>query len=316
MIHNFLALAALMCLAPGQTAPPATNDEVVVATVGDDVIRAGEVERLLAKFARGKRLNPEVVPRIRSRLLEEIISRRLVLAYARRVGEAATAAELTAERDKLTLRLAAQNRSLADFMKSQSIGETDLERQLAWNVVWKKYLARYVTKDRCEAYFAAHRRDLDGTEMAVGHILLRRPAAGGEAAAERPEKRAETIRREIASGGLSFAEAARKYSAGPSAEDGGRLGWIGRHGPMDESFSRAALALNIGEVSRPVKTVFGIHLIRCDEIRPGSKRLSDVRREVEDALARELLDKLAETERRYTPVKYTGAIPHFKNTGL
>ena len=46
-----------------------------------------------------------------------------------------------------------------------------------------------------------------------------------------------------------------------------------------------------------------MHLIRCDAVAPGRKQLADVRREVEAALARELLDKLARTERGYTTVK-------------
>jgi parvulin-like peptidyl-prolyl isomerase len=125
-------------------------------------------------------------------------------------------------------------------------------------------------------------------------------------------KQAEKIREEIVAGKLTFADAARKYSAGPSRKDGGRLGSIGRHGPMDESFSRAAFALKVGEVSRPVKTVFGVHLIRCDEIKPGDKKLAEVRKELEDALSRELLDKLAKTQRQHTTVEYTGVLPHFK----
>ena len=130
-----------------------------------------------------------------------------------------------------------------------------------------------------------------------------------------PPRNCESGRRrfaEIVVAKLTFADAARKYSDGPSRKDGGRLGWIGRHGPMDEAFSRAAFALNVGEVSPPVTTAFGVDLIRCDQLKPGEKKLADVRRELEDALSRELLDKLAGIERGYTPVKYTGVLPHFK----
>ena len=106
-------------------------------------------------------------------MLEEIIARRLVLAYAQRTGQAATAAEMAAEAAALRSRLAAQGRSLPDFLKAQSIGQADLDRQSAWNAVWRRLLARYVTPERLAAYFAAHHRDFDGTELSVSHILLR-----------------------------------------------------------------------------------------------------------------------------------------------
>ena len=61
-----------------------------------------------------------------------------------------------------------------------------------------------------------------------------------------------------------------------------------------------------------MKTPFGVHLIRCDAVRPGTKKLSDVRKELEEALSRELLEKLAQVELRHTPVEFTGKLPHFQ----
>ena len=179
-------------------------------------------------------------------------------------------------------------------------------------MVWERYLVRYATDERVQSYFQSHRREFDGTELVVSHILLQPSLGAGPAGVEESMRRAEAIRGEITSGKLSFADAARKHSNGPSKRDGGRLGPIGRHGPMDEAFSRAAFALEPGQVSPAVKTAFGIHLIRCDESKPGTKQLAEVRKEVGDALARELLDKLAAIERNRTAVKYTGALPHFK----
>jgi len=289
----------------------AADREAVVATVGNEPIRAGEVERLVAKAMRAKKLDPDSLRFLQAQALDEIVARRLVLAYARRIGQSPTAVEIAAERATLKATLAARRRSLDDFLKTESLREADLDRQLAWNVVWRKYVARYATEERLKSYFAAHRREYDGTQLVVSHILLR-PSPAGSKNPEEPLKQAKKVREEIVAGRLTFADAARKYSAGPSCKDGGRLGLIGRHGPMDESFSRAAFALNTGQVSQPVKTAFGVHLIRCDEIKPGDKKLAEVRKELENALSLELLDKLAKTQRQHTPVEYTGVLPHFK----
>ncbi len=232
----------------------AADPGAVVATVGRDPIRAGEVERLVAKATRGKKLDADSLRFLQAEALDEIIARRLVLAYARRMGEMPSEHELAAERAALKSRLAARRRSIDDFLKAESLCEADLDRQCAWNVIWRKYVARYATDERLASYFAAHRREYDGTQLVVSHILLRRSADGAKTTAELL-KQAAAIRAEIVADKLSFADAARKYSAGPSRKDGGRLGTIGRHGPMDEAFSRAAFALDAGQVSQPVKNV-------------------------------------------------------------
>jgi peptidyl-prolyl cis-trans isomerase D len=73
----------------------------------------------------------------------------------------------------------------------------------------------------------------------------------------------ETIE-EIQSGELSFEEAAAIYSDGPSKEDGGDLGTFDRT-RMVAPFTEAAFALQVGELSEPVKTEFGYHIIEVLE---------------------------------------------------
>jgi len=66
--------------------------------------------------------------------------------------------------------------------------------------------------------------------------------------------------------GADFAELAREYSEDPgSAAEGGDLGMVGK-GVFDPAFEQALWSLKVGEISQPVKTDFGYHLIRLDEI--------------------------------------------------
>jgi len=292
--------------------PCAAADDVLVAAVGNDPIYARHVDRVLEQITGGGQVDRAVLPAVKAQVLAEIIDRRLVLAYARRTGTGAPPEQVEAALQAMVSQLAAEKRSLADELAKRGMAEADLRRQLAWNLTWPKYLARYATEARLEQHFAAHRPEFDGTELSVSHVLLAPPPGAGAGAIDELIRRAEAIRRQIDSGELTFEEAARRYSSGPSREQGGRLGLITRHGSMVESFSRAAFALGPGQISRPVTTRFGVHLIRVDEIRPGKKQLADVAEQVEESLARELMRKLADHERAHTPVRFTGRGSYFK----
>lgn len=62
-------------------------------------------------------------------------------------------------------------------------------------------------------------------------------------------------------GGADFASLARQHSECPSKANGGDLGEFGR-GAMVKEFDRVAFGLTVGELSEPVQTRFGYHLIR------------------------------------------------------
>ncbi len=85
-------------------------------------------------------------------------------------------------------------------------------------------------------------------EVRASHILV---GSEGEAVA---------ISKKLATGS-KFEELARQYSKCPSREKGGDLGFFG-HGMMVKEFEDAAFSMPVGQVSKPVKTQFGFHLIK------------------------------------------------------
>ena len=108
----------------------------------------------------------------------------------------------------------------------------------------------------------------------VRQILIRTSDAVSDADAERT---LESLRERIVRGGASFAELARVHSEDSSAARGGDLGWI-YPGDTAPDFERAMNALKPGEISQPIKTQFGWHLIqvlarRTAGMSPQRKRL-------------------------------------------
>lgn len=71
---------------------------------------------------------------------------------------------------------------------------------------------------------------------------------------------------ELAKGGADFAELAKERSTGPSGPNGGQLGWFGK-GQMVPPFEAAVLEMAAGDISEPVETQFGWHVIRMNETR-------------------------------------------------
>ena len=117
------------------------------------------------------------------------------------------------------------------------------------------------------------------------------------------EDEAKSIQKEIV-GGLAFEDAASKYSKCPSKENGGDLGMFGR-GKMVPEFEAAAFAMNVGEISEPVKTQFGFHLIKVEEKQEASLRAYDeVKNEIGQRLVAEkqrdvYMEKISELKKQY-----------------
>ncbi len=85
--------------------------------------------------------------------------------------------------------------------------------------------------------------------------------------------------------GLSFSDAAKKYSKCPSNEKGGDLGYFNR-GQMVPEFEQAAFELNKDEISNPVKSQFGYHIILVTDKKEASESTID---EVRDELERQIV---------------------------
>ncbi len=133
-----------------------------------------------------------------------------------------------------------------------------------------------------QAYYEAHKADYE--TLAARHILIRIKDAPFPAIPGKPElsddearAKAEAIRRRLANG-EDFATLARQESDdSASGQAGGNLGEFGR-GKQVQPFEQAAFALKPGEISQPVRTPFGYHII---EVQSHSlKSLADVKQDI------------------------------------
>jgi len=138
-----------------------------------------------------------------------------------------------------------------------------------------------ISDEELQTYYEQRADDLASEERRASHILIEEGSEADETMAA-IQKRLEA--------GESFADLAQEYSIDTvSAQDGGDLGYAGR-GIYDPAFEEALFALEEGEISEPVRTSFGVHLIRLEDVRKSEvPPLS----EIEDQLRRELARKKA-----------------------
>jgi len=122
-------------------------------------------------------------------------------------------------------------------------------------------------------------------QVRARHILFRVPEDAPEDEVAAVRERVEAVREEL-EGGADFAALAKEHSEDASTrEDGGDLGFFQR-GQMVPAFEEAAFALPPGELSEPVRTPYGFHLIRQEAHIEAKQRAFE---EVREQLARELL---------------------------
>lgn len=138
-------------------------------------------------------------------------------------------------------------------------------------------------------YYDSH-LDQYGTqeERQASHILITVDAAAGADAKQQARTKAEDLYKQLKQKPAAFADLARLHSQDPgSAAKGGDLGYFGR-GSMVREFEDAVFKLKVGEISAPVESQYGFHIIRLDAIKPSQMRSFDeVRGQIETELKKQ-----------------------------
>jgi len=163
-----------------------------------------------------------------------------------------------------------------------------------------------ISQEKIKAYYEVNIDDfVIQQQVKARHILIKVPPDADDKKVEEIRKRAEEIQAR-AKKGEDFASLAEKHSEGPTAKKGGDLGYFPR-GRMVKEFEDAAFSLKPGELSTVVRTQFGFHIIKVEDIRQErTQSLDEVRKSIESTLrdqeSRDLAERKAE-EAFYTLYK-------------
>ncbi|HVX12956.1 MAG TPA: peptidylprolyl isomerase [Pirellulales bacterium] len=290
-----------------QTKRPTPAEPAVAATVGKEPVYVAEVDDVLAG-TRQARSTGSPPAELRGPALAQAINRRLVAQYLMQHGYAIDDEETDELIKELKRKLETQKLTYDEFLERHGFNETIVRRRLQWDALWSQFLKNEANDEALAAFFQRHQRDYDGSELRVSHILWPVKPTDDPTRLAAALEEADDIRAKIVGGKMTFAEAAQKYSAGPSRRKSGDLGFIPARDVMSEAFSKAAFTLDKGGLSKPVVDQFGVHLITCTDIKPGERTWREARRELVDAFAREKFLELADAQRKQVPVKIVDGV--------
>jgi len=269
-----LLLAALAAFA--QPAPATTGADPVVLTIGTEKLTQSQFEQILATLPDQQRSAGQT-PEGRRRIAEQLVELEALAQAARAQKLDQTPAM------KMKLKLSG-DQVLAGAM-FQTLGTSQLD------------------DGAMHTYYDAHKQDWE--EVKARHILIRmqgsrapvRPG-GKDLTDDEALAKAKDVRAKIVAGG-NFGELAKAESDDTgSGEQGGDLGSFG-HGAMVAEFETAAFSQPVGQVSEPVKTAFGYHLILVDS--RGAKPFDEVKGDIAKKVGPEQAQKAVEDLKTKTP---------------
>lgn len=249
----------------------------VAAIVGDDVVLMSDINALVTQYAFQNKIDisrqPQLYKKLSKRFLQTLIDQKLLL--------------IKAEEDTITVdeqRVDQNLKQQIDYMINQAGSEDKLEEyysapmykikkdlrkeitnQMKVGMLReKRFMDINISRKDVESFYKTYRDSLPEikTSVDISHILMQ--VTPSQKAIQEALDQIAMIQQKLKNG-ADFAELARKYSEDPgSASDGGDLGFVTR-GSLVKEFEEVAFALKEGEISEPVQTQFGFHIIQLLE---------------------------------------------------
>lgn len=257
--------ATLACTALGLAASllmtACSADDKTIVSAGSYKITKGQFDAKLESMPASKEV------------LHNMVQQALVFQYAQDHKIAVTDPQIDAKIAEIKQRLSDQQ--LQDALKQQGMTQQDLRDLMKEQIIVKQAVDTgiAVSDAQMTAYLVKNHSLLDQpAQVRARHILV----------SSLPT--AQTIEAKLKSGG-DFAALAKQYSSDPGTKDkGGELGFF-TQGAMVKEFSDVAFKMNPGQISQPVHSPYGWHIIQVEEKKPAQvASLANSRQKIRDQM--------------------------------
>jgi peptidyl-prolyl cis-trans isomerase C len=271
------SLFGLAALAAAQPAPAGKSK--AVATVNGRVVPEAALERAL------KPVPAESRDKARPKAIEFLVESTLVDYYLELLKVAVDPKEVDTQLGSFKKETAEAKQDFAKVLERMDLTEAEFKVEIEKQLRWEKFVTLQGTDEKLKKLFDSSPEIFDGTLLKARHILIvptPNDEKGKEVALKQVVAIKSAVETEIVTAQAkfpadadnltkqkllnqatedAFSAAAKKSSNCPSAADGGALIEFPRMGMMVEPFAKAAFSLKPFQISEPVATPFGYHLI-------------------------------------------------------
>lgn len=288
------AAAPAPSTAPADMVPAAAPELVdrILVIVDEEAILQSDLQREVSLYYLEARNAGQKIEISRDEVREEVLGRliesKLIIAAARQ-AEISIDDETIASgvedninqliryygsREKLEAELSRNGMSLNDYRTRSA---SQLRDQQYMRAVINRFIRPQVEvrEDEVETYFEEHRAEMPSTpdSLTLADILI--PVQPADDVRTAVQGKLGAALQDLA-GGMSFADAARKHSAGPNAQRGGRIGVVRQGDLFSDQLDRVVFSLQPGETSQPVITERGVHLVHLDSAGEKGREISQI----------------------------------------
>ncbi len=263
--------------APSATpAEPALDIKDPVATVNGDPVSKEELETMFNNAVSAQGIDPATLSNEQklagyNQLLQDMITEKLVKTAAKDVT--VTDADVDAEIAKIREQFPTQE-AFEEQLKSSGQTEEKLKGLIKEGLSQRKWVESQtgeikVTDEEAKKFYDENAAEFEQPEtVRASHILFMVPEGAGEDVMKEKEAAAKSAAEEAKKDGADFTELAKKLSEEPGAsESGGDLNFFTKD-QMVPAFADAAFSMEPGEISDPVKSEFGFHVIKVTDKKP------------------------------------------------
>ena len=260
----------------------------IVAIVDEEAILQSDLDREVELYKLEKEYAGETVPgdspEVRREMLDRLIESKLIIAAAKQADMAVdeeAIEESVQEKidqfvehfgslDNLRRELNRSGMTLDDYRARM---KTQLRDQQYLRLVVGKFIRPNieVLENEVRDYYLANLEEMpaEPDSLTIANILI--PVQPSVEVRQRIQDKVAEIKVALDSG-RSFAEVAMEFSEGPNAQRGGAVGVVAPGDLFDPNLDRAVFALSVAEVSDPVVSTRGVHLLRLDSVAADGRR--------------------------------------------